>query len=328
LNLENLKIRLKEKFEKASVPSRKNIRLSQIHICPRFQWFTFSQEQTFDLETLGHFIKGSLWENWVKDVFPEAQYQREVSFCGVKGHIDFFFPETETVLEIKATSSSAIPFLPDTHHIWQVRAYMAALKEEGFENPKGFILYIPSDNPVKMLELFFPVDLQEWMINELRERVEDLKKAVEEGVEPPIPKGYEPEKEPCVGISYGKPFICPFHERCWIERGHQIVKVSANAIDKAGKIIEVLEAINQRLAPFLTYKEQVEEKVREYLQSREDLRAIEFRGERWRLIAMKGNDGREIVDREALEREFGKEWVRRFSKRTKPSVKVNWEKVK
>ncbi|MDW8030159.1 MAG: hypothetical protein RMK94_17410 [Armatimonadota bacterium] len=90
-----------------------------------------------------------------------------MSFFRIKGHIELFFPETATVLEIKATSSSFIPFLPDMHHLCQVRAYMVALVEEGSENLNGFILYIQSDKPSSMLELIFPVDLQEWMVDRL-----------------------------------------------------------------------------------------------------------------------------------------------------------------
>ena len=42
---------------------------------------------------------------------------------------------------------------------------------------------------------------------------------------------------------------------------------------------------------------------------------------------MKSENGREMVDRKALEMESGKEWVKRFLKQTKPCVRMFWKKV-
>lgn len=328
MDIENIKERLRKKIERQRGNPMKTPRLSQIHICPRYQWFSLEQEQTEDLETCAHFLKGLLWEGWVRKCFPEAEYQREVSLCGVKGHIDFFFPDLVTVLEIKATSSAAIPFLPEEKHLWQVRAYMVALMGEGFKAPKGFILYIPSDEPFKMLDLIFPVDLQSWMIDELVKRARELKAAFESGVEPQIPQDYSPEKEPCVGVSYGKPFICPFHQTCWGASGNQIVRRrDLAAIDKVGEIVGYLEIINEKVKALMDFKEQVEERVRAYLHSNEDIKAVELAGNKWKLVAVKSNNGRETVDREALERELGKEEVKRFLKKTKPSVRIRWERI-
>lgn len=326
MNKVELISRLKKELSKGKDEQTKAPRLSQIHICPRFQWFSLQQETKHpDFETLGHYLKGLIWEGWVKGIFPEAHWQREVEFMGIKGHIDFFFPKSSTVLEVKATTSTSLPFLPNPQHLWQVRAYMAALKEEGFENPKGFILYIPVDNPSLMLEHIYEVTLENWMIRLLKERAKNLLEAFESGIEPALPEDFKPEVEPCAGISYGKPFICPFHKTCWGEE--RLPVVLRNWVDKLGDWIEAFERVKEKVEPALRQKEWVEGKVKEWLKSRDDLKVVEVKGERWRLVAVKENGCREYVDKKAIEEAFGREVIEPFIKKAQPAVRVKWERI-
>lgn len=325
MNKEQIRERLMEFFNKGNGSSSGKLKLSQIHLCPRYQWFSLNEgNKPSNLETLGQYLKGLVWEDWLRrEIFVDAEYQREVRLMGVRGFIDFFFPETSTVLEVKATNSSSVPFLPDLQHIYQVATYMLALKEEGVREPKGLILYIPVDKPSLMLETIWEVELEEEFELMLMERVREMIEATKREVEPNIPDGFRPESEPCSGSRYGKPFICPFHQFCWGEDSISII--AGEIVDELGDWVEVYEEIVGMFGPFMERRKWFEGKLKDWMKGNENSgKTVEVRGKRWRLILVKGF--RKEVDLKGMREVFGDEPLKPFIKKI-PFVRLKWEKI-
>lgn len=313
---EELKRRLQDAIEKeAKGKGDVRLRLSCLRSCPRLQYFRLfegEEDEGNDLEKLGHFLKGKIFEGWLKGVLLEAECQREVNFFGILGHIDFFIPP-DTALEVKTTSQSLLGFVPNYEHLWQVKAYLAGLRYEGVENPKGLLLYIPADNPSKMLEHIYEVKLEENDYKVLEEQARLLKEAEKAKEPPPIPSNYNPDKLPCSGSLFGKPYLCPFLNTCWDVKDHQILP--QNLVDQLGEIWERKKKREEEEKLLEEYLGMVKER----LKSDPQLETVKVEGKKYRLVAVKTTI--RIFDFQKMKETLGKE----FEDFKRGSVRVDIE---
>jgi CRISPR/Cas system-associated exonuclease Cas4 (RecB family) len=270
------------------------------------------------LVTLGHYLKGRLFEDWVASLFPQAIRQYEVELFSIKGHIDLFIPP-DTVMEVKTTTTQSLAFVPSYDHIAQTKAYMAALRFMGVTEPKGFLIYIPADSPVQALNHIYPVTLSDAEFEVLCQRAKTLIEAETEP--PPIPAHYSPNKLPCSGIVFNAPYRCPFFERCWNEVG---TIVPRSWVDGLGMQLATMDEEMARFEKVIKAKEEVERKIKEVMRER-GLRELVISGERFEIIAQMADKPREYLDIKALKEDFSDEILRRYLKETYP-IFIRWRK--
>ncbi len=331
---------IKERIRQALESSRQGgsaprLRLSALHECPRFQVLQViePQEATYSLEQLGHFTKGIIHELWLyRAAFPEALHQFEVELEGIKGHIDLYYPP-DCILELKATSSNSIPFLPNYQHVWQVKAYLAALKQmELSDEPQGYIVYFITDNPAITLDHIYPVFLSPEEETHLITLARQLREAVEARQVPDIPPHYVPHRPPCAGVAYGSYFVCPFHERCWGKREETqldtTLAVPTIAIERVGWAIDAEQRLQQQQRDVLRLKEEIETRLRELLKSRDDIEEITIEGVNWQVVARK--DKKPTVTfapgaKEKMIEDFGEDFLKPYLKEER-RVRVYWSR--
>ncbi len=301
------------------------LRLSQLHMCPRYQYFQLHEPpQPVSTAVAGHFLKGVLFEKWVASLWPQAETQKEVEFFGVKGHIDLFVPP-DTVLEVKTTTENSLAFVPSFHHVWQVKAYMAALKENGVDEPKGFLIYIPADNPAACLHHIYEVTLSENDSQILKEAAILLTLCADLRTPPDIPKYYNKEALPCAGVMFGRPYQCPFYERCWGEQESTAI-VPKSWVDAIGASMQEYTVELARYDPTVKLWRQVEEKIKNYLRERDDIVSLQIEGQQFRIVARKAQKPREYVDVKALRADLGDDFLRPYLKST-PVIYVSIEPI-
>jgi hypothetical protein len=88
-----------------------------------------------------------------EEIYP----QFEVELAGVKGHIDFYFPQRKFLIECKtiAAARCSPEFLPVDHHVVQVHAYLSALFEMTSEEHYAALVYFPTRKPKTLPSLHF-----------------------------------------------------------------------------------------------------------------------------------------------------------------------------
>jgi len=316
---------IKDAIEKQlrSEPSPPRYRLSQLKECLRQQWFEVNKpalkttaEPT--LIELGHYLKGRLFEDWFASLFPQAIRQREVILNGIKGHIDLFIPP-HTVIEVKTTTTQSLSFVPSYDHIMQTKAYLAALRFEGINDPEGFLVYIPSDSPAQVLNHIYPVTLSDHEYEMLCQRAQTLIEAETEP--PPIPAHYSPDKLPCSGIVFNAPYRCPYFEDCWGQVG---TIVPRSWVDGLGTQLALMDEEMARFEKVIKAKEEVERKIKEVMREK-GLREVIISGEQFEIIAQMADKPREYLDVKALKEDFGEEILRHYVKETYP-IFVRWRR--
>jgi len=314
---------IKETIKQALMtePSPPRFRLSQLKECLRQQWFEVNEpepEGETNLFELGHFLKGRLFEDWVASAFPEAVRQHEVELHGIKGHIDLFIPP-DVVIEVKTTTTQSLVFAPSYDHVWQVKAYLAALKSSGVDEPKGFLVYIPADNPAKCLDYIFPIDLSDYEYEMLLNRAKTLSEATDSP--PPIPSDYSPDKLPCAGIIFNAPYRCPYFEKCWGEIG---TIVPRSWVDGLGAQLAQLDEVIAAFEKVIKSKEEIERRIKEAMREK-GLTELVISGDQFEVVAQMSEKPRKTVDLQALKEDLGEEILRRYVKETYP-IYVRWRK--
>jgi hypothetical protein len=214
--------------------------LSRLRSCPRQLIFSFltSGYESEDLEEKGYgeadrgwgvLAAGVWWEEFLAQyVFPDFKRQCKVSLLGIIGHCDFLkHDETEqrvTVLEIKTRYET--PDAPLQHHYVQLNAYLLGIKENGYwlsdgthiteniQTVEGSLIYLNRDNPADFAIFHFPQpdETVRQIVEEAKRHIEDF---LQNGVIPPIPKGYQPFRFPCFIETRYDVKLCPFHINCW-----------------------------------------------------------------------------------------------------------------
>ncbi len=324
MTVEEIKVRLENGLRlMGQKDEQPRLRLSQLTQCPRKQWFDLMEgapeSDTDDTDFLiryGHFLKGVLFERWLSSLFPEGEWQKEVEFYGIKGHIDLFVPP-KTALEVKVTTTAWLKETPFYEHLWQLKAYLAALKSNGVADPQGFLIYIPADNPALMLRHIYPVTLTDEDYETLKRQVFLLVDA--EG-EPPMPDGYSPDKLPCRGLVFYSYYKCPYFERCWKQVNVEETSiVPRNVVDDLGRAFTAYEQEMQKYEQLMALREQIFEKVRQALKDRPHIRTLEIEGEHFKIVATRYTYRR--LDVQAMRSDLGDDFLKPYEKET-PAVRV------
>jgi len=316
---------LKETIKQALMtePSPPRFRLSQLKECLRQQWFEVNEPSADadaepPLVTLGHYLKGRLFEDWVASLFPQAIRQYEVELHGIKGHIDLFIPP-DTVMEVKTTTTQSLAFVPSYDHIAQTKAYMAALRFMGVTEPKGFLIYIPADSPAQALNHIYPVTLSDAEFEVLCQRAKTLIEAETEP--PPIPAHYSPNKLPCSGIVFNAPYRCPYFERCWGEVG---TIVPRSWVDGLGTQLAAMDEIIAQFEQVMKARDEIEKKIKDVMREK-GLRELTISGDQFEIVAQMADKPREQIDIKALRQDFGDDILQRYVREVYP-IFVRWRK--
>jgi hypothetical protein len=135
---------------------------------------------------------------------PGDLVEYEVSFAGVLGHLDRYEAATQTVVDVKTTSSRWLEHIklhgPDENHRWQIHLYGAALAVEGTSVKRVRIDYLARDTA------------EEWtwdatfQVQEVRAALAWLDLVRKSDVEM-LPRRYTPESGMCRS--------CPYLDACW-----------------------------------------------------------------------------------------------------------------
>lgn len=319
MTLDDIKGAIEEALRTAPSPPR--YRLSQLKECLRHQWFTVNEpepEAEPSLITLGHYLKGRIFEDWLASLFPQAVRQYEVELYGIKGHIDLFLPP-DTVLEAKTTTTQSLAFVPSYDHIAQTKAYLAALRFMGVPDPKGYLIYIPADSPAQTLNHIYPVTLSDDEYEALCERAKTLMEAETEP--PPIPAHYSPHKLPCSGIVFNAPYRCPYFERCWGEVG---TIVPRSWVDGLGAQLAAMDEVMAQFEQALKARDEIEKKIKDAMREK-GLRELVITGDQFEIVAQMAETPREYLDTKALRKDFGDDILKHYTKQTYP-IYVRWRK--
>jgi len=109
--------RIQSLFASVAQSDKPRLRLSALGLCPRATVLSVRTGITADLtEAAGILAAGHLFENFIAEAFEgeEIYPQFEVELAGVKGHIDFYFPQRKFLIECKtiAAARCSPEFLP------------------------------------------------------------------------------------------------------------------------------------------------------------------------------------------------------------------------
>jgi hypothetical protein len=223
------------------------------------------------------------------------------------------------VIEVKTTTTQSLVFAPSYDHVWQVKAYLAALKSNGVDEPKGFLVYIPADNPAKCLDYIFPIDLSD---HEYVMLCQQAKTLIEAQTEPPsIPAHYSPNKLPCSGIVFNAPYRCPYFERCWGEVG---TIVPRSWVDGLGAQLAAMDEVMAQFEQVMKAKDEIEKKIKDVMREK-GLRELTISGDQFEIVAQMADKPREYLDIKALREDFSDEILRRYLKETYP-IFIRWRK--
>lgn len=130
--------------------------------------------------------------------------EHAVSFAGIPGHIDRYEADTQTLVDVKTTSSRWLEHIkvegPDRSHLWQTNGYAASLNSKGTPVRRIIIDYIARDTG-ELYRWTGKPDLQmvraslAWLKN-VRETPLDM-----------LNRDYDPTGPFCAH--------CPFYDTCW-----------------------------------------------------------------------------------------------------------------
>lgn len=138
---------------------------------------------------------------------PDDLVEHEVVFAGIPGHLDRYEADTETLVDVKTTSSRWLEHIkehgPDRSHLWQVNGYAAALMNQSGMKVRVrriVIDYIARDTG----------ELYRWTgkpdVQKVRDALEWLKTVRDTDLEM-LNRDYAPDSAFCRH--------CPFFDTCW-----------------------------------------------------------------------------------------------------------------
>lgn len=132
---------------------QKEIGVSQIGGCRRSVYFHLNGEpkvnNTLRLPALmGTAIHKMIEEaiiNEAKETWADYETEKEVTYDGLKGHIDLFIPSVGAVVDWKTTKLKNLDYFPSKQQRWQVQLYAYLLENNGYEVKTVTLVGIPRD---------------------------------------------------------------------------------------------------------------------------------------------------------------------------------------
>lgn len=137
---------------------------------------------------------------------PGDLVEEEVEFAGIIGHLDRYEARSETVVDVKTSSTRWIEHIrlhgPEHSHLWQVSVYAAALVKRGVPVKRIRIDYLVRDTGE---EYQWPSPEGKPLDpNDVRDAMEWLQNVADAPVEM-LPRDYEPDSVYCLGCPFGGP---------------------------------------------------------------------------------------------------------------------------
>lgn len=131
---------------------------------------------------------------------PGDLVEHETEFAGIKGHVDRYEAETQTVVDTKTTSSRWLEHIklhgPEHSNIWQVSGYGAALHRSGYPVKRIQLDYLARDTGEEYVwsKPFDPADVRDALswLKLVRETPIDM-----------LPRDYMPDSAFCRGCPFG-----------------------------------------------------------------------------------------------------------------------------
>ena len=71
--------------------------------------------------------------------------EKEVTYEGLRGHVDLYIPETKAVVDWKTTKTKNLSYFPSTQQRWQVQLYGYLMTKNGYEVDTVSLIGIPRD---------------------------------------------------------------------------------------------------------------------------------------------------------------------------------------
>lgn len=137
---------------------------------------------------------------------PGDLVEHQVTFAGIKGHLDRYEAATETVVDTKTTSSRWLEHIklhgPEFSHLWQVSCYCAGLIAAGVPAKRIRIEYLARDTGEEWIwpgpdgVLLNPRNVRDAMqwLEAVRDADLDM-----------LPRDHEPDSAFCLGCPFGGP---------------------------------------------------------------------------------------------------------------------------
>lgn len=131
---------------------------------------------------------------------PGDLVEHEITFAGIKGHVDRYEAETETVCDTKTTSSRWLEHIklhgPDHGQVWQISGYAAGLTQQGHNVKRIQLDFLARDTGEEYVwsKPFDPQDVRDaltWL------------RAVRDADLDMLPRDYEPDSKFCRGCPFG-----------------------------------------------------------------------------------------------------------------------------
>lgn len=133
---------------------------------------------------------------------PGDLVEHEVTFAGIKGHVDRYEAERETVVDTKTTSARWLEHIrlhgPEHGQVWQVSGYAAALIKAGYPVKRIQIDYLARDTGEEWVwaKPFDPRDVRDALawLQAVRDADLDM-----------LPRDHEPDSVFCKSCPFGGP---------------------------------------------------------------------------------------------------------------------------
>lgn len=156
---------------------------------------------------LGTAIHEAVQQRLNETAGPDDLVEFAVEFAGIPGHLDRYEADTETLVDVKTTSSRWLEKIkengPTRSHLWQVNGYAAALmmrKDMKVHVRRIVIDYIARDTG----ELYRWVGVPD--VQQVRDALDWLKQVRETPLDM-LNRDYDPHGPFCAH--------CPFYDACW-----------------------------------------------------------------------------------------------------------------
>ncbi|HEY7822391.1 MAG TPA: PD-(D/E)XK nuclease family protein [Acidimicrobiia bacterium] len=113
--------------EKTRRDKQASVGPSELGGCSRRVWHRLNRTPTTNPDTLSLAANfGTAFHSWIEERLagdPRWLLETRIEREGIRGHIDCYDTETETVIDWKTTKMRSLPYFPSQQQRWQVHVY-------------------------------------------------------------------------------------------------------------------------------------------------------------------------------------------------------------
>lgn len=149
-------------YDKSRARSQQvEVGVSQFGSCRRAVWFQLNgydkTNETLKLPALmGTAIHGLIekaFAEQAKETWQKYWLEEELTYDGIKGHVDMFLPEIGAVIDWKTTKIRNLEYFPSTQQRWQVHLYGWLLANNGQTVNTVTLVAIPRDGDERQIKI-------------------------------------------------------------------------------------------------------------------------------------------------------------------------------